>query len=186
MKLTSTMMIASVYAAFSIISAPASADSEEVVAARSIVQKFQSSLKGELQAAIGAGGFINAVAVCNEKVPQIAEKLQIESGWNINRISLKPRNSANAPDSYFVGILKTFEDRKKSGEDVMNLEWWENNDAAFTYVKAIPTGKLCVACHGSNIQPDLLAAIKALYPSDKAIGFKVGDLRGAFVIKRNH
>ena len=73
-----------------------------------------------------------------------------------------------------------------NGEDVMKLDWWENNDAAFTYVKAIPTGNLCVACHGSNIQPDLLAAIKALYPSDKATGFKVGDLRGAFVVKRNH
>ena len=186
MKLTSTMMVASVYVTFSIISAPASADSEDVAAARSIIQKFQSSLKGELQAAIGAGGFINAIAVCNEKAPQIAEKLQIESGWNISRTSLKPRNSANAPGSHLMGILKTFEDRKKSGEDAMKLEWWENNDAAFTYVKAIPTGNLCVACHGSNIQPDLLAAIKALYPSDKATGFKVGDLRGAFVVKRNH
>ncbi|MBE9562745.1 MAG: DUF3365 domain-containing protein, partial [Proteobacteria bacterium] len=50
------------------------------------------------------------------------------------------------------------------------------------YMKAIPTGKPCTVCHGETIPPKVQAKITELYPEDKAVGFKVGDLRGAFSI----
>jgi hypothetical protein len=37
-------------------------------------------------------------------------------------------------------------------------------------------------CHGSNIASPIAAKINKLYPNDKATGFKLGDLRGAFSI----
>ncbi|HCF96715.1 MAG TPA: hypothetical protein DEW46_16805, partial [Verrucomicrobia bacterium] len=43
----------------------------------------------------------------------------------------------------------------------------------------------CVACHGpeEQIQPDVLAAIRAHYPNDRATGFQPGDLRGAISVE---
>jgi hypothetical protein len=49
-------------------------------------------------------------------------------------------------------------------------------------MKAIPTGKVCLKCHGEKIDPDVEASLKQNYPRDKARGFKEGDIRGAFTI----
>jgi hypothetical protein len=53
-------------------------------------------------------------------------------------------------------------------------------------MKAIPTGGLCLACHGETIDPAVAGKIAELYPEDKATGFREGDLRGAFVVIDRH
>ena len=52
----------------------------------------------------------------------------------------------------------------------------------FRYMKAIPTGGVCVACHGASLNPKVAAKLDSLYPGDKARGFKPGDIRGAFTV----
>ena len=49
-------------------------------------------------------------------------------------------------------------------------------------MKAIPTGKPCLTCHGAEIKSNIVAKINELYPYDKAKNFKVGDIRGAFSV----
>ena len=65
-----------------------------------IVKQFGGSLKPELKKAIKAGGPAHAVSVCSELAPSIAEKLRTDSGWYINRVSLKARNPSAQPDAW--------------------------------------------------------------------------------------
>ena len=65
-----------------------------------------------------------------------------------------------------------------------NSEGNENNNK-FVYVKAIRIKEVCLNCHGSNINDDLKKEIQKLYPDDKAINYKLNDIRGAFVMYRN-
>ncbi len=56
----------------------------------------------------------------------------------------------------------------------------------FRYMKAIPLQDVCLKCHGTDevrAQPakDTLAAE---FPHDKATGYTLGQLRGAFTVKR--
>jgi len=52
-------------------------------------------------------------------------------------------------------------------------------------MKAIPLAqKPCATCHGTNVDPDLRAEILERYPEDKAVGFKPGEIRGAFTLSR--
>ena len=51
-------------------------------------------------------------------------------------------------------------------------------------MKAIPTGGVCLNCHGSNIKEPVKEKIAELYEGDKAINYKKGDLRGAFTLSR--
>ena len=51
-------------------------------------------------------------------------------------------------------------------------------------MKAIPTGELCLLCHGETIDPDIAAAIDKAYPEDQARGFSLGDIRGAFTLSK--
>ncbi|HSD70126.1 MAG TPA: DUF3365 domain-containing protein, partial [Woeseiaceae bacterium] len=50
------------------------------------------------------------------------------------------------------------------------------------YMKAIPTGGLCLACHGSAIPDDVRGLLDDHYPHDRALGYEAGDMRGAFSV----
>jgi hypothetical protein len=53
----------------------------------------------------------------------------------------------------------------------------------FRYMKAIPTGEICLNCHGGdNVKPEVEAKLTEFYPDDKARGYSIGDIRGAFSI----
>jgi hypothetical protein len=78
--------------------------------------------------------------------------------------------------------MLTFESRKAAGEDIKKMEYSEVVGDEFRYMKAIPTNIVCLKCHGSEIDPKVAAKLEKLYPEDKAIGFKQGDIRGAFYV----
>ena len=54
----------------------------------------------------------------------------------------------------------------------------------FRFMKAIPTAEVCLACHGSDITPEVAAAIDERYPDDMARGYSLGDVRGAFSLSK--
>jgi len=151
---------------------------------RATAAEFMKTLKGELMAAMQAGGAVNAITVCNKRAPAIAAELGALRGWEVGRTSLKPRNMANAPDEWERSVLERFEQRKQAGEDPAGLEYFEvveqDGQTGFRYMKAIPTGELCLACHGAKLDPAVAAKLDALYPRDQARGYQVGDIRGAF------
>ena len=153
---------------------------------RAVVKSFMEELKGELQTAMKAGGPVNAIEVCQAKAPQIAARHAEAKGWEVGRTSLKRRNPDNAPDEWERDVLERFEQRKAAGEDPKALEHWEvvqrDGGQQFRYMKAIPTGEPCLACHGEKLDPEVARKLDALYPGDQARGFRAGDLRGAFTI----
>lgn len=155
---------------------------------RMAIADFMGTLKHELVSAMKAGGPVNAIGVCNEKAPAIAKTKQQQLGFEIGRVSLKNRNPDNAPDEWEALVLELFETLKKLGNAPGSLEYYDivETDAGreFRYMKAIPTGKVCTKCHGTEISPKVAAKLKELYPGDKATGFKVGDIRGAFTIRQ--
>ena len=165
------------------------AEDPNAVAAKGIVKEFATSLKGELQAAIKEGGPISAIAVCKDRAPAIAKQLSETSGWEVGRTSLKLRNPAlNTPDGWEKQVLVKFEERKTAGEDPETMAYAEVVDAdgtkQYRFMKAIPTGDLCLACHGDSINPDIAAALDKAYPNDQARGFRLGDIRGAFTLSK--
>lgn len=146
-------------------------------------------LKGELQAAVKAGGPVAALSVCNEKAPAIASAVSQEKNVSISRVSLKNRNPDNAPNEWQTAVLNDFESRKAAGESADKLFHAEvvedNGQKQFRFMKAIAAGKACLTCHGEEIKPEITAKLNEVYPDDKATGFKEGDLRGAFVVITN-
>lgn len=152
--------------------------------ARAATMAFQQALKKELMLAMQSGGPTKAVEVCHSRAPEIAEEISKQTGWKIGRTSLKTRNEMNAPDDEARDVLEQFEKRKENGEDISKLEWWQENEDAIAYMKAIPMQGMCSSCHGSNINPSLKEHISQFYPHDMATGFEVGDIRGAFTLKK--
>jgi hypothetical protein len=157
--------------------------------AAGLVQDYASRLKAALTAAMQAQGPEGALEVCHTQAPEIAAEISQNSGWSVARTSLKLRNTASAPDAYERRIMDEFNARIVQGEkpaDLVSAEIvLDKGKPTFRFVKAIPTGELCLTCHGETIAPALKQKIVALYPDDQATGFKPGDMRGVFTLKKN-
>jgi len=156
--------------------------------ARLLMKTFGGELKSVLKTAMTTDGPVNALEICNIQAIPITKKNSSSSDWNISRTSLKVRNMGNEPDEWEKMTLLQFERRKSAGEDVSNMEYSEVvNDGTNTvlrYMKPIPTAGLCVTCHGNNLSNELSKKITMLYPRDKATGFNIGDIRGAFSLQK--
>jgi len=152
------------------------------------IKEFSGTLKGSLVAAMKSGGPIEAITVCNQVAPIIAEELSKKYGMEIARTSLKVRNQSNKADAWEKEVLTQFEQLKENGDPVPSLVFSEtvnaDNGQEMRLMKAIPTGKVCLKCHGSNIDESVQKSIHELYPDDQATGFKLGDIRGAFTIRK--
>lgn len=148
-----------------------------------LIPPFAGQLLETVQSAIQEGGPTRAVEACQLLAPQITDQ-HSQSPWQIGRTALKVRNSANAPDAWERQVLEQFAARAAAGEPLSEIRHAEIVDGQFRLMKAIPTGEACLACHGSAIKPELAAVIDQRYPDDQARGFALGDLRGAFSLRR--
>ncbi|SDX72902.1 Protein of unknown function [Allochromatium warmingii] len=167
----------------------ASADDPLIEEAKGLMQKFSSTLQTELKAAIERGGPVEAIGVCEQRAPEIAAELSAASGWEIGRVSLKPRNvELGTPDEWETAVLKDFEQRLAAGKPVETLVRAETvkSDAGDTFrlMKAAPTKDVCLACHGSAITEPVAQALTEHYPDDQARGYALGQIRGAFSLAK--
>ena len=160
----------------------------EIEASRATASEFMQTLKQELQAGMQEGGPVNAISVCNLSAPGIANTYSVRNGWDVGRTSLKVRNPDNAPDDWERSVLETFEARKRAGEDPKQMEYHEvvrqDGVRSLRYMKAIPTAQVCLACHGEHVDSITMTRLEKLYPDDQALGYKAGDIRGAFSISQ--
>jgi hypothetical protein len=156
--------------------------------AAALTAEYAKELKAAMAGAMAKGGPLGALDVCNKQAPRISADLSKSSGWSVGRTSLKPRNAASAPDDYERKVLEGFNVRLAKGEKhdqlVSATVVEDKGGKVFRFMKAIPTGEICLTCHGANIAPELKQKIARLYPKDQATGFKLGDLRGAFTLKK--
>ena len=154
--------------------------------AKAAVQALGGTLKGELEAAMKAGGPVDAMSVCHTKAPEIAKAVSAEKGLQVSRVSLKNRNPVmGAANEWQTAVLNDFEAKKAAGTDPATLVHAEVVGSEFRFMKAIPTAAVCLNCHGTDLSPAVTAKLNELYPNDKAVGYKEGDLRGAFVVVKN-
>ena len=170
-----------------------SADIDQYKAeAKKITGAFFEELKGELGKGMKAGGPVAAIGICNTRAPAIAMEHSQSSGWNVARTSLKLRNPNNAPDAWETEVLKQFEEQRAKGEGPDALVYAEiveeGGEEYFRFMKGIvmpPLEKMpCLMCHGEDLDTKTAAALDQLYPQDKARGYKAGQVRGAFTLKK--
>jgi hypothetical protein len=162
-------------------------DTEQLtLKSRTAVKALGSELKSALQGSMKANGVIETISVCNIKAPEISNRISQDNNMSVGRTSLKYRNPKNKPDEWEKTVLDQFEQRKANGETIDMLEFSEltelDGKKVFRYMKAIPTDDVCLSCHGDNVAQPFVSKINSLYTDDKAIGFKKGDIRGAFTV----
>jgi len=163
----------------------------QIEESRDVAKALAMQLGGRLKAELSANGPESAVSVCKEIAPQIAASLSKQTGWEVGRVGTRVRNvKTGTPDAWEAKALATFSERMKQGEkpDTMELAEvvTEPSGKYLRYAKAMAVQPMCLTCHGpvESIPEGVRARLQAEYPMDKATGYKVGELRGAIVVKR--
>jgi hypothetical protein len=162
---------------------PRDADVQRSIA---IADQFQSRLQSELKQALQAGGPTVAVAVCSQAAPAIAEQISSETGAEVRRISLRPRNPAAQTTGELRDRLSPLAAQPLDAEGRPALTSWVeghgNGATHYTLRAVVMKDEPCAACHGVAVAQDVRDAIAVHYPHDQATGFVAGDLRGAILI----
>ena len=131
----------------------------ETAAAKAAIQQLTGALQTELKTAIQAGGPASAIAFCNTRAMPITQNVASEQGLQLSRVSLKNRNPANLPNDWQSAVLNDFEQQKAEGRNIADLAWSETVEIEggreFRFMKAIPTGDVCLVCHGAQIAPEV-------------------------------
>ena len=151
-------------------------ESALLLKSRELTADYATQLKAALQQSMASGGPVEAITVCSDVAPQLASEISRASGAKVRRTSWRFRNPGNAPDDWEAQALNHL-------EATGNQEYFElTPDGGARYLKAIPTGPGCLSCHGDTLAPAVADQLIEDYPHDRATGFSVGDLRGAFSV----
>ena len=155
--------------------------------ARAAADALLQRLVGRLNQEYQQGGAGRGVQVCAQVAQTLTREVAREQGVQMRRVSLKNRNPRNAPDAWERQILQRWERDLQAGKPIGEVGEWrtQQGQRVYRYMRPIMLATpLCLECHGDpqNIKPEVRRLIRQNYPNDKATGYKLGDLRGAFSI----
>lgn len=153
--------------------------------AKALISKFVSQMKPLLKSSIAERGPADAIDVCAVEAPLLADTIASESGWQVSRVSARPRNSSRGvPDAWERQVLETFDARQTAGELPNTINFGELVDGEYRYMQAQGVEPVCLLCHGETISTDVLEALQRHYPDDSATGYSVGEIRGAISLSK--
>lgn len=149
------------------------AQKKEALAARSAL--FQRLLT-TLQSVIKKDGPVAAIEVCRGEAPKIAAEIAKERSLRIGRTAILLRNPANKPPAWAERLVR---------ERVEVPRFLSGPAGELAALLPIRLKSACLTCHGpsESIPPEVAKAIAAAYPTDRATGFRQGELRGWFWIE---
>ena len=145
---------------------------------------FKGDLQKRLIGAIQKEGAPHAIQVCSIASPEMEEK-HSESGWQIYRVSDKPRNPDHRANEFEAAVLDLWKNRMAENKPLSPVQF-RTVDAEYVMSPIPIQAALCLQCHGGadDIKPETRTVIENLYPDDEATGYKLNEIRGAFVSKR--
>ncbi len=126
-----------------------------------------------------------ALAYCKENALRITDSLAQVHGVEIKRTSYRLRNDKNKPNDQEEKIMEIFKERIHKNLKPTPYVHYDEYGNPHVYLPIIVQEK-CLMCHGdpnTDIPDEINNKLAELYPGDKAIFFKKGDLRGIWSIK---
>lgn len=162
----------------------------QVVGMRSTAMEFMKELKGILINQMQTNGVLQAVSVCSDTAQVLTNNFGVQKGVYIRRVSFKNRNENNFPDDFEKKVLNKFELLHQNNElngETEHIEMVREGEFKYLrYLKPILVQAECLNCHGgeNDILPEVKQLITQEYSNDKAVGYMIGDLRGAVSVKK--
>ena len=151
----------------------------------SIAHQMASSLQKHLKAAIKKGGLDNAIDYCHTKAMVLTDSVSRALNVKIKRAAKKNRNPFNETDEQESRLFKNYIIEWLSKKPLQAQIIPDQQGHPVYYAPIRINNTVCLKCHGTpgkDIPEERMAKIRKIYPNDKAVNFKYGELRGMWVI----
>ena len=146
-----------------------------------IIVSLHDALQRELTGALAQGGPAFAVQSCHIDVVGVTRRIARQKGVTAGRTSDRLRNPANAAPPWAAPVVKAHAGRLAREVDGFAVDLGE----AVGLLRPIVERPMCATCHGPL--PRIDAAVRTVlarrYPSDRAVGFRDGEIRGWFWVE---
>lgn len=153
---------------------------------KQIAGEAQAALGKNLMAAINSKGTEYAVEFCNAEAIPITDSMAKVLGASIKRVTDKPRNPKNLANEDELDVIRKMKKEMANGKSPEPMTVELNGKMVGYY--PIITNPLCIKCHGKkelDMETATLRKIETLYPTDKALGYSVNELRGMWAVEMN-
>jgi hypothetical protein len=159
-----------------------SQDTVDVQKQKTATAELKKTLMAQLKEKMSESP-VNAVEFCSKNALAITKQVAEKNGINIKRVSIKNRNPQNSADLMDARVITAFEDALKKNKKLPEFAT-VNDGGKLKYYEPLVISEACVVCHGKDgaIAKETADKIKKIYPTDKATGYEIGDLRGVIVV----
>jgi uncharacterized protein DUF3365 len=146
-----------------------------------IIADLHDALLWELNSGLEQGGPALAIKSCHIDATRVAQRVGRQEGIAAGRTSDRLRNPLNAPRPWAAPLVKA-----NAGRNAKDVEGFAVDlGDKVGVMRPIAQRQKCAACHG---RPDQFSnAVRAeladRYPSDRAIGFTEGEIRGWYWVE---
>jgi hypothetical protein len=146
-----------------------------------VVVAMQSAVLQELRDSLSRRGPANSLAFCHVEVTAILQRVSRLEGIAAGRTSDRLRNPANAPRLWAAPLVAAHAGGRARGVDGYVVDLGDR----IGVMRPIVEQPMCGGCHGTadQLAPGVTSVLRARYPSDRAIGFSDGEIRGWFWVE---
>jgi hypothetical protein len=155
-------------------------------AASAIAMEAQAALGRKLMEHLQSEGVAGAISYCNANALPVTDSISRLKGVTIQRITDKPRNSANSANPEEIALMSRI--RNAQDEEILPADMRIVEGDAVVYYVPIKTADFCLKCHGTpgkELDREAAATISSFYPKDLATGYSSNELRGLWKVAFN-
>ncbi len=145
-----------------------------------VATSFMKALQKELMMGMKKGPKAGLIH-CNDKAMPVTNSFNNDK-YEVGRVSLKLRNPSNKPSEELKRALLDYSSSSAKNKMDAKVILLSNKEEVF--VKPLYMKGACLNCHGANLSAGVKNELKKRYPSDEAIGYKLGDFRGLVWVKK--
>lgn len=152
------------------------------LATKTLLETLQKNMQEHMK----KGGVMDALDFCSTEAYTLTDKVNshLPSGITAKRVSIKYRNPANEPQADELKVLNSFQEMQITKKVLPEYIVQKVDEHTYKFYKPLTINNpVCLKCHGDiSADKTLQTAIHEKYPTDKAINYKMNDLRGAVVV----
>ncbi|MBD3796365.1 MAG: DUF3365 domain-containing protein [Campylobacterales bacterium] len=172
------------FGAISLLAADTITMKDAIEKGQKSTQLLLKTLGSNMQMHMKQGGAMDALDFCSQEAYTLTENVnkKLPQGVSVKRVSLLTRNPLNTPSEDEVKVLKHLEELQKEGKALPKRIIKKTGENTYKFYKPLVIDKpVCLQCHGDVQNEKLKTEILNRYPEDKAMHYKMGDIRGAVV-----
>lgn len=151
---------------------------------RDLAMKTKATLGKNLLLAIQTKGTEGAIDFCSSRAIFLTDSVATSFNTQIKRVSDKNRNPINKANQREVEYIEELKKLASAGQKSQGFVFEKGNRHIGYY--PIYIEQMCLQCHGNkekDLTKKVFNMIQSKYPSDLAVNYLLGDVRGIWVVE---